>query len=760
MLNENFDCLRQAVVSILISAGIALTACAPFSVDSLLPIVAQAELEGFEQDWSGYRVHFYQEGVAMPLSSSLQPDGTFEIPFDILSMAKPVTVEVRQQELRLRALMEGKSTQVTANTSARLALADKNGNGTLEAEELGSYQQASGKKADAVHNALHAVFYSRQHPKISERDLLDRYADSWSLAQSLANHAGHQPDYLTSFQLRFHDVLVYSNAVIKGKAKPYQDNAFNPELNIMLRLSNKGQPLRWQHFPYEQQSWACTDYFEKRVRWQLGVRFWAVAPEFSSEVSLEQTADTIQSLIAAQHCGNSDWRLPTTQELITLTDPRTAEWRFPLSLPFNQLGNFWALDEHGKTLVFDLRRKAVVEGSHTAVLLPLAFSADTRLPKIVQNTTPVDLKKLRQLYSQPAEQWPEPTLDEAAHFTELGSLPPVPFPKGNPYSKEKVELGQTLFFDPNFSKNNNVACASCHIPQQHWGDSRRLSPGTDAKNGKRNAMPILNTAYNFSQFWDGRVGTLEEQSLHPVMDQLEMALTLDELLARIKEDIKYPALFKAAFGDEKITLDRFKKSVATFERTLISQPGDFDRFLAGDQQAMTDEQIWGLHLFRTKARCANCHSGPTLSDNTIRNTGLTYYGRSLEDTGRFAVNHRKESMGAFRIPPLRDIAFTAPYMHNGVFPILARGTKNGSVVGVLAMYNAGMTKGRNANYPQYVHKYDPFFPVIDDMIQALGLGNEEMLALDAFLKSVSAPSRTTPAPYDVLVDPQREIIAH
>ena len=153
----------------------------------------------------------------------------------------------------------------------------------------------------------------------------------------------------------------------------------------------------------------------------------------------------------------------------------------------------------------------------------------------------------------------------------------------------------------------------------------------------------------------------------------------------------------------------------------------------------------------------NCHSGPALTDYSFRNTGLTYYGRKLEDEARFNQTYHPGDMGAFRVPSLRDITYSAPYMHNGVFPVLAREGANGNVGGVIPMYNAGMTKGRNANYPQYRHKYDPFFPVVDDLIQPLGMSNQEILAVAAFLEAVSAEPRTAPADISILKNPSSEI---
>lgn len=143
---------------------------------------------------------------------------------------------------------------------------------------------------------------------------------------------------------------------------------------------------------------------------------------------------------------------------------------------------------------------------------------------------------------------------------------------------------------------------------------------------------------------------------------------------------RYPKLFKAAFGDEKIDIERIQLSIACFERQQGGGRSPFDRFLRGQSEALSDEAVRGLHLFRTKAGCMNCHSGPTLSDGQFHNLGLSYYGRKLQDLGRYEITKKAEDVGAFLTPTLRNVDRTAPYMHNGVFELN----------GVLNLYNAGM----------------------------------------------------------------------
>ncbi|MGN0921064.1 MAG: cytochrome c peroxidase [Cellvibrio sp.] len=576
------------------------------------------------------------------------------------------------------------------------------------------------------------------HANDAKLSLLSRYADTRSLVKA----ADQDPTHLRFIRLKYQNALAEQMAKILETAPPSP----NPELNMMVRLDHDGHPKRWQSQRFTEEPWACVDFFDRGNRWgyrspqwPLGVRFWAVLPE-AARVARAAIDPQLAALNTESRCAKTTWRLPTATELRTLFDLKSGEFLYPLSLPFTAAGDFWVTDENGELAVMKWPEATIVKADQ-AQLLPFSFTPDAPPPPnpIVEDEW--DLIELRKTYSQPAETWPKPQVDEGVKWRELGSLDPMTFPQDNPYSLAKVDLGQRLFFDANLSKERNVACSSCHLPDQQWSDKRRRSIGTHDTEGRRNSMPITNVGYNTAFFWDGRALTLEEQALHPITDRLEMALTLDELLARLKEDPDYASLFEQAFGSADINLDRFAQALATFQRTLISQPAPFDRFLAGDTKALTDQQVLGLHLYRTKARCMNCHSGPLLTDFTFHNTGLTYYGRELEDDALFAHTFNPKDMGVVRVPSLRDVKHTAPYAHNGVF---------NNLIGLLNFYNFGMTKGRNANYPQYQHKYDPFFPEVSELLQPLGMTFSELRALEAFLHSVSAPAPQGPVPLEQL----------
>lgn len=332
--------------------------------------------------------------------------------------------------------------------------------------------------------------------------------------------------------------------------------------------------------------------------------------------------------------------------------------------------------------------------------------------------------ELRLAYEGAPESWPRPILHEGAVFTEFGRIPEVQHPADNPSSPAKVALGRRLFDDPKLSQSGQIACASCHLQELEFAESIRSSFGHDRQRGRRNSQPLTVVAWMTPLFWDGRAGDLEAQSLHPLVDPLEMAAEdLPWVVKRVAEDATYAEAFKAAFGDEDVTLDRIAKSLASFQRSLRPRISRFERFVRGDKRALNDQQLRGLHLFRTKAGCANCHNGPLLSDNQFHNLGLHFYGREREDLGRFEVTANPEDAGRFRTPSLRGISRTAPYMHNGLFPHLE---------GIINFYNAGAAHPR----PAEGRTYELPFPKTDPLLKPLDLTAQEREDLKAFLEAL------------------------
>ncbi|MDW7693854.1 cytochrome c peroxidase [Flammeovirgaceae bacterium SG7u.111] len=338
------------------------------------------------------------------------------------------------------------------------------------------------------------------------------------------------------------------------------------------------------------------------------------------------------------------------------------------------------------------------------------------------------IDELRKLYSSGDNTtWPEPLLDSVVmpYYQEIGSLPEMQFPINNPFSKEKLKLGKALFFDPRLSSSKQIACASCHDSEIAWGDGRRFSYGHDRQLGKRNAMTLFNIGYYDSLFWDGRASSLEDQVHFPLQDSLEMQSTPEIAVKHLQEIEGYKPLFQAAFGDTSINFEKIKMAIATFERSIVSRKSKFDRFIGGDSLRFTDQEVWGLHLFRTKARCVNCHHSPLFADNKFHNTGLSYYGRKFEDLGKYNVTNNPSDVGKFRTSSLREIAVSKPYMHNGLFPHLE---------GVINLYNAGMPHPKRKQH----QLDDPLFPTTTDLVQELHLADEEQEALEAFLLTLSS----------------------
>lgn len=333
---------------------------------------------------------------------------------------------------------------------------------------------------------------------------------------------------------------------------------------------------------------------------------------------------------------------------------------------------------------------------------------------------------LRAIYSSGnTDSWPKPHIDSTViNFREIGILGEMSFPDDNPFSEEKKELGKTLFFDPRLSGSQQISCASCHDPELGWADGRRVSYGHDRQQGVRNAKTILNVGYAEVIMWDGRAATLEEQVLLPMNDTRELNIHPEIAAKNIAKIKGYRPLFKNAFGDEEVTIERIAKAIATFERTVVSRKSKFDRFVSGDSKVYTDQEVQGLHLFRTKARCINCHNGPNFSDGQLHNAGLTYFQRKYQDLGLYEITKNLADIGKFKTPTLRELKLTAPYMHNGLFPHLR---------GVINMYNAGMPNLK----PRLGQEGDPMFPKTSELLKELHLTEEEISALEAFLLTLS-----------------------
>jgi cytochrome c peroxidase len=285
-------------------------------------------------------------------------------------------------------------------------------------------------------------------------------------------------------------------------------------------------------------------------------------------------------------------------------------------------------------------------------------------------------------------------------------------PKENPLTAKKVELGRLLFFDKRLSKNNTIACASCHIPALAFTDGQPVSTGIHRLQGGRSAPASINRVFSQAQFWDGRAATLDDQSVGPLVSPVEHGfINHDEMVKKLKGIEGYRRLFKDAFGSD-ITTNAVGKAIASFQRTILSGNSPVDRFdVGGDQQALAEDAQRGLTLFRGKARCTRCHSGFNFSDEKFHNLGIGWDTNTV-DLGRYMETKNPEDIGAFKTPTLREISRTAPYMHDGRFATLED---------VVNFYNQGGIKN----------------PHQDNTIIPLELTAEEQHNLVAFLRSLS-----------------------
>lgn len=233
----------------------------------------------------------------------------------------------------------------------------------------------------------------------------------------------------------------------------------------------------------------------------------------------------------------------------------------------------------------------------------------------------------------------------------------------------EAELGKLLFSDPILSKDSTISCASCHIPAYAFADTLATSKGVGGTIGDRNTPSAMNVMVHGFFFWDGRANTLEEQALAPIENPKEMDLPLDEAIRRLQNSKTYSVYFRKIFNQEP-NRDNLAKAIASFERTLETTDSPFDNWKFYDKPEMVSESARrGFEIFNGKGKCIECHFGANLALNQFRNIGL-FDGKKLNDSGRAVITHDPRDIGKFKVAPLRNVAVTAPYMHNGMFKTL------------------------------------------------------------------------------------------
>ena len=284
-------------------------------------------------------------------------------------------------------------------------------------------------------------------------------------------------------------------------------------------------------------------------------------------------------------------------------------------------------------------------------------------------------------------------------------------PRENPLTPEKVELGRQLFFEKQLSADGTLSCASCHDPDQGFTDDKRVAVGVFGRHGTRRVPKLLNRGYGQSFFWDGRIPTLEEQVLMPVVNELEMDLTIEEAVHRLQGSTHYIRAFRQVFStlpDERSV----SHALASYVRTIRSGDAAYDRYLGGAADALDAQQKRGLRIFRTKANCVVCHLGPNFTDEEFHNTGVGRVSGSTTDTGRYQVTGEPGDMGRFKTPTLREVVRTPPYMHDGSLATLKE---------VIDFYDKGGIKNT----------------WLDTELEPLRLQETEKSDLEAFLETLN-----------------------
>ncbi|MET3126602.1 cytochrome c peroxidase [Arcicella rosea] len=278
----------------------------------------------------------------------------------------------------------------------------------------------------------------------------------------------------------------------------------------------------------------------------------------------------------------------------------------------------------------------------------------------------------------------------------------------------KVTLGEKLFFDPILSSKRTLSCASCHKPELAFADTTQFSVGVDGILTDRNTPSAMNLAGRIHLFWDGRSNSLEEQAIQPIISTTEMNLPIEQAVARLNEDKVYSRAFKKIYKSQ-VTEKLLGDALAAYQKTLETANTPYDRYINGDDSAMSQEAIRGRLIFIGKGNCSNCHAGEDFTADRFKNIGL-FDGKKHNDVGRFKITKDSSHLGHFKVPGLRNVAITPPYMHNGVFKTLRE---------VIEYYNqpdAFVKNGVNRDL---------------SLSTPLGLSKTEINELEAFLKALT-----------------------
>lgn len=297
------------------------------------------------------------------------------------------------------------------------------------------------------------------------------------------------------------------------------------------------------------------------------------------------------------------------------------------------------------------------------------------------------------IYFEVPKGWPQPQYDF----------------KKNPLTEEGFQLGRHLFYDPIISRDSTISCSSCHLQQTGFTHvDHDLSHGIEGRMGTRNSLALINLAWSKSFHWDGGVNNLEVQPINPIESPTEMDEKLENVIAKLQRSDKYKILFTKAFGDEKITSQRLLKALAQFTVSLKSTNSKYDKVMR-KTETFTEQEQHGYDLF--KVNCASCHTEPLFSSDRFENNGLPI-DETLNDLGRIKITNRKEDYLRFKVPTLRNIQFTFPYMHDGRFK---------SLTDVIKHYNS---LGNDKNLPK-------------ELANPMNLSDKDRVDLVAFLQTLT-----------------------
>ena len=299
-------------------------------------------------------------------------------------------------------------------------------------------------------------------------------------------------------------------------------------------------------------------------------------------------------------------------------------------------------------------------------------------------------------------------------------FPTMHMPTDNPLTRQGIDLGRRLYYDPILSADSTQSCASCHQFGRAFSDTAAFSAGITGDLGARNAPAIINPGWLTTTFWDGREPSLEDQARQPVKNPIEMASDWDDVVEKLQSHPEYPELFKAAFRTDEVSEDRVVKAIAQFERTMISAGTKYDAYLADpNTPLLSDQERRGADLFFNEiGDCFHCHGNAFGTDHSFRNIGLD---ETLQDLGLGEITGRPQDMGKFKVPTLRNVEFTAPYMHDGRFETLHE---------VVNHYNTGGFPGATVD------------PLIRTGV-GLGMTPQQVDDIVAFLLTFSDPDYLT-----------------